>query len=189
MKHKYEKYDVTNTWMTREHWDMAQASMPETLARWAKEQGVKKVLTDDEAKAEPIESECLDCNNSVFEFIECPICKVKVRKDRINKHTKKVHGKPQKSQNSTSEYEGININLALRRNEKWYVQDLSKIINCEECRKPLVLLQTDANRFKKFDCLRTTGLITDTHECQAPEKSTSVYAYSGGIVDSNRRKH
>lgn len=59
---------------------------------------------------------------------------------------------------------------------------------CPDCRRRITFLIDSRERAKAFDVDRVKNVISP-HECNSQTASTSVYAYSGGIIDSNRRKH
>lgn len=133
---------------------------------------------------------------ATVEFEVCTICKARVRKDRLKRHLIRVHGDTEhKKTIELSEFEGLNIIQAIKRNEQWYLKNASSVSSCEDCRKKITLLQVGENKYKKFDCQKVLSdfghcwIIRDTHDCDDQNLSTSVYAYSGGIIDSNRRRH
>ena len=73
----------------------------------------------------------------------------------------------------------------IQNGEKW-IANLSE--QCESCRKPVIYLSTGEGTRKAFDVGRDR-IILGTHSCEDEAPSESIYAYSGGIIDSNRRRH
>ena len=73
----------------------------------------------------------------------------------------------------------------IQSGEKW-IANLSE--QCESCRKPVIYLSTGECTRKAFDIGRDR-IILGTHTCEDEARSESVYAFSGGIIDSNRRRH
>ena len=57
---------------------------------------------------------------------------------------------------------------------------------CYDCRKKIVYLEVYKNKLKAFDVDHDSRIFV-THVCEI--LSDSVYTYSSGIIDSNRRKH
>jgi hypothetical protein len=55
------------------------------------------------------------------------------------------------------------------------------------CRKVVVFVEIEPGKLKAFD-IDHRRRLTNLHLCDGP-KSESIYAFSGGAIDSNRRKH
>lgn len=56
-----------------------------------------------------------------------------------------------------------------------------------ECKKTIVFVALEPNRLKAFD-VDHLNRLTGPHSCDGP-RSESVFAFNGGAIDSNRRKH
>jgi hypothetical protein len=138
----------------------------------------------------------------VIEYLDCTFCKARLRSDRLARHLRKVHSsraaedkKNKPPFAAQTEYEGLNIIQALKKGEQWYLINAASVSSCEDCRKKITLLQVGENKFKKFSCQKVSvgyvsnWLIRDTHDCDEQTRGNSVYAYNGGIIDSNRRRH
>lgn len=118
-------------------------------------------------------------------LVTCPECGNSVRKDKIVRHLVKVHSKllapPAPAQVIPV---GQRVLSGLERNERWTANRADR---CLGCRRPVVYLNMGNNKEKAFD-ITATRTILGTHICEEP-RSQSIYAYQGGIIDSNRRKH
>lgn len=128
-------------------------------------------------------------------IIRCPECQVRLREDRLPKHMKNVHMndnivtqlQPNKILRPVISIQNIPIGLQvladIGRHVHWKATQTE---TCATCRRRVVFLDVAKGTVKAFDVDREKRIL-GTHSCE--ERSESVYAYSAGIVDSNRRRH
>lgn len=79
---------------------------------------------------------------------------------------------------------GLRVIAGLAKGQTWSTSHRDK---CSHCGLLVVLLEVESSRLKAFD-INSKGTIRGSHTCRDP-KSDSIYAYSGGAIDSNRRRH
>lgn len=130
-----------------------------------------------------------------LEIIRCPECQVRLREDRLPKHMKNVHMND-KVVTQTQRREillpvspikniplGLQVLADIQKHVQWKAMQTE---TCTTCRRRVVFLDIAKGMVKAFDVDREKKIL-GTHACE--ERSESVYAYSAGIVDSNRRRH
>lgn len=129
-----------------------------------------------------------------LEIIRCPICPTRMREDRLRKHMKKVHPECKEASQARAENMrtvqpiknppiGLQVLADIERNIHW---NATHIEACTTCKRRIVFLDVAKSTVKAFDVDRNRRIL-GTHSCE--ERSASIYAYSAGIVDSNRRRH
>lgn len=95
-----------------------------------------------------------------------------------------AHGATGRRAKQAVELLGEDVLLALRKGEHWFANE-SEL--CDACRRRVVYLDLSGNRQKAFD-VGHKKLILGLHVC-SEGRGSSVRAYSGGAIDSNRRRH
>jgi len=80
---------------------------------------------------------------------------------------------------------GMKVIHGIQKGERW-ITKLRE--SCDSFRRRVVYLSVGEGITRAFD-VDGKGVILGTHVCHEQSRSESIYAYSGGIVDSNRRKH
>lgn len=134
-------------------------------------------------------------------FIFCDICGANVLFGNLEKHQRKIHNKvfkpkaeteiardkPSREEKSSDESKPIGVMVleGLRTGQRYRASHSSR---CEECKTKVSFLSVGPNKIKAFEVDRDR-LILGGHACDGTKKSESIYAFSGGIIDSNRRKH
>jgi hypothetical protein len=78
---------------------------------------------------------------------------------------------------------GLQVLADIQKHVHWKAMQTE---TCTTCRRRVVFLDVANGTVKAFDVDREKRIL-GTHSCE--ERSESVYAYSAGIVDSNRRRH
>lgn len=138
-------------------------------------------------------------NAQKINFVHCDICGVNVLASNLKKHQERVHEKFSKSKNknsinntshaqkSTEDLKPIGVKVieGLKSGLRYRASHFSR---CDECKKRIVFLSVEKNAAKAFE-VDQDRLILGIHACDGSKKSESIYAFSGGIIDSNRRKH
>lgn len=135
-------------------------------------------------------------------MIQCKHCRSMVRSDRMSKHIARVHGNsevttinndkthqelPTTPIENKSDPIGVKVIKALKLGQN-FIAKAACIERCENCQKRIIFLNTGENKTKAFDVSRMNTILC-THACDPDAKSESLYTYSGGIIDSNRRRH
>ena len=132
-------------------------------------------------------------------FVQCDVCGVNVLASNLEKHQKKTHEKffKSKSRNLHNELShtknladdskpiGVRVIEGLKTGWRYRASQFSR---CDECKTRIVFLSLDKNTAKAFE-VNQDRWILGIHACDGGKKSESIYAFSGGIIDSNRRKH
>jgi hypothetical protein len=80
---------------------------------------------------------------------------------------------------------GHQVLSGLAKGEKWVAEATE---SCGGCRRRIVFLRIDRQKYKAFDVARDMTIV-GIHVCNETAGAGSVYACSGGIIDSNRRRH
>lgn len=115
-------------------------------------------------------------------IIRCDICGIFIKEDRIVRHRKKAHDiKPEPLRPL-----GIQILAKITAGNR--PKATTTLQKCDACRGRVVFLDMGRNKTKAFD-VDSNGFLLGTHACEGTPKSESVRTISGGIIDSNRRRH
>ena len=132
------------------------------------------------------------------DLLTCKFCRQKVKKGRLAGHFLRVH-KPLFSdataetlhQPAAAIQDALNGQVTLDQklfsslvNEKRLVA--TRVERCE-CKQVVSFVEIKPGTLKSFDVDAEFRLI-GPHVCDG-KKSESIYAFSGGAIDSNRRKH
>ena len=133
------------------------------------------------------------------DLLTCGFCHQQIKKKRLASHFLRVHKSsfPDSAAINKQQPEVANIWDALvaqvTMDPKIFLQLLNerclvatKVERCE-CRKFVGFVETKLGTLKSFDVDSKLKLI-GPHICDG-EKSKSIYAFSGGGIDSNRRRH
>ena len=137
-------------------------------------------------------------------LIKCQHCRAQVREDRMKRHLQKVHTplplgvikiSPAKrkvaniteirSRQPEPSSIGFKVMEGLRMGQRWTANSSR---TCSECRGRIIFLDIGVNQQKAFDVADDKAIV-GTHACNENARSESIYTISGGIVDSNRRRH
>ena len=108
--------------------------------------------------------------------IVCPICSNWVLEERLEEHLKKVH-------KATLTHLGSYVVEKLLLEGVCYTEYWE---SCSACKKRIIYLKIGDKTFKAFDVDRHKKIL-GAHICLS--KSKSVYTYSAGMFESNRRRH
>lgn len=81
---------------------------------------------------------------------------------------------------------GEKVLQGVMRGNNWLAKSRS-IERCDDCRKRIIHLEMDSGKLKAFD-VEQSRVISGVHICSG-KKGESIYAWQGGIIDSNRKKH
>lgn len=136
-------------------------------------------------------------------FVHCPQCRQLVARENLAKHIATLHSAKKEETNSLplrniphhpntaieseSDPIGVKVIKALKRGQN-YIATASYIKRCQNCHTRVIFLDVGQNSMKAFD-VSAKNIILGTHACDSDGRSESLYTYSGGIVDSNRRRH
>lgn len=140
--------------------------------------------------------------------VKCIHCKSLVKRNRIPEHFLRVHGVLYGQSGLAKEPRSTRPKLPAGTPLKAVVDTQTGMANVVpgkfdemlrnlrlaarwvercECRKVVVFVDLEPRVLKAFDVDRH-GRLIGAHSCDGP-RSESVYAFNGGAVDSNRRKH
>lgn len=139
-----------------------------------------------------------------YKPIKCEYCNAEIREDHMSRHIKSKHSlillpvivKQTKVNNISvskqprglirlPETIGSQVLAGLEKRERWIAKSFE---TCRTCHKRIIYLEIGKRIEKAFD-VSGNKVITGTHACREHPRSESIYTYSGGIVDSNRRYH
>ena len=137
-------------------------------------------------------------------YEHCPICKIFVSDNKLAEHLSVVHGPQEKKirkipielvvHGLTNLLEvdtdpiGIKVLKGLHTNKRHFVTSSSYLERCSCCKAQIIFLEVKDGATKSFDVAQDLT-ITNTHACELVERGVSVNTVSGGVVDSNRRRH
>ena len=122
----------------------------------------------------------------------CLHCSSMIRTNRLKQHYLKAHGtseapRPPEPRPLTKVAWPIGLKVidGLGKGIRWRASGTE---SCPSCGRRIIQLEVEGRKYKAFDVDRDR-YIQGAHACDASVRSESVRAVSGGIVDSNRRKH
>lgn len=134
-------------------------------------------------------------------FAHCPECNLLVARENLPHHILKLHCAesatninrrlpdeslhPISTQENESDPIGVKVIKALERGQR-YIANFTQ--RCEKCNRRIIFLNIGNNCEKAFD-VDDKNNIVGTHACDTDTRSQSLYAYRGGMIDSNRRRH
>ena len=141
-----------------------------------------------------------------IQYEYCPICKLLIACNELKMHTTKHHSNqdsesrspaqpdeqlPQFSlEENESDPTGISVIRGIQRGLRYHFEAdglFSLTERCENCHRRIVFLEVGVG-VKAFDIDRD-NYILGTHACSSEAHSNSLRTVSGGISDSNRRRH
>jgi hypothetical protein len=82
---------------------------------------------------------------------------------------------------------GLRVIADLSRGNAWEAEP-EYTFRCSSCSALVIALNVENKKEKLFD-VDSGYRIVSTHVCQEKTKGSSIFAFSGGVVDSNRRRH
>jgi len=149
------------------------------------------------------------------EALKCVHCNVVTKKGKLPRHFLRVHlalyhpnslaqrlfgeSNPSAVVNTKPQVRGtlstvVDVQTGLANVEPTKFADflkasrlVAKRVERCDCRKVVVFVEVELGKLKAFD-VDHRHRLTNPHLCVGP-KSESIYAFSGGAIDSNRRKH
>lgn len=144
-----------------------------------------------------------EANRPIPEGLEaCPECGAPVRPDRMTAHMNKAHSpealvrarereslvqarakevrKKSSSKTGVESPDQMSVSAQIKAGLR---PKTNKAVRCSECHCRVVHVGS-----KTFD-VDPNGYILWTHACDGEARGQSIRAYSGGAVESNRRKH
>ena len=80
---------------------------------------------------------------------------------------------------------GFQVLEGLQKGEPWIASESE---SCDNCRKRIVFLEVERQKHKAFDVGKRREIV-GVHICNRSGEAGSIYAFSGGAIDSNRRRH
>lgn len=123
--------------------------------------------------------ECFE--RSANEICECKFCLKSIKKTRLAGHFRKVHGDLfRESINAVCQASSTPMQ------NKSSVQQ-TRIERCDCGTKIYYVL--DKHGVMRAHNVGSQKIFSELHVCDGLQKSESIYAFNGGIIDSNRRKH
>lgn len=141
-------------------------------------------------------------DSTIPSFVRCPQCKNLCTSEGLQRHLlshsdkaaaprtdKELRGRPLllNSDYVDTDPLGVKVLKALERGQRYLAAPWA-IARCEECKQQVIVLEVGDGIIKSFD-VGLDRVIACTHACEAEARSTSIRAYSGGAIDSNRRRH
>ncbi len=120
--------------------------------------------------------------SSVLRHKCLPLPEPKPTPSAPKQRTLKKQIKPPRGRSKTF---GGKVLRGLQKGERW-IADYSE--SCTSCRRRIIFLEIEGGKQKAFDVDKTMCIV-GVHTCGEPSGAGSQFAFSGGIVDSNRRRH
>jgi hypothetical protein len=127
-------------------------------------------------------TDALECfQNSTTDCCECKFCSKLIKKTKLAGHFWKFHGNLFRESINNLEK---NPNNAAQRNK--FIN--TKVYEKCDCGKSIYYM-ADSKGVIRAHNIGRQKIFSDLHVCDGDQKSESVYAFNGGAIDSNRRKH
>lgn len=123
--------------------------------------------------------ECFE--KSTNENCECKFCLKSIKKTKLAGHFRKAHGDLfRESINFIREEFSSPV-----RNKNFSQKTGVEICDCGT----KICFMIDDNGIMRAHNIGRQKIFSELHVCDGLQKSESIYAFNGGIIDSNRRKH
>ena len=118
---------------------------------------------------------------------ECPVCRKIIKREKFCNHPIGTHAVPRNLAEFLADPRPEAVKAIDSLKTGTLKLSVAKSIKCD-CGRKVVFLATDNKSLKAFD-LNAFNQIISVHICMREMQSSSIRAFSGGAIDSNRRKH